>query len=92
MNQQQQRKPIRTMVQSTANTITTLTGTMQESALAVHDVVLITRIHLNTAKLEAELESIDDLAELFNWNTEAVATRKQAIEAKYYGEAQTVTE
>ena len=77
------KKPIRTMISNSANTITTVAATISETASAVHDVVLIARVHLNFAKIEAEMESLSDLAELLNWDEATLKDHQQAVIDKY---------
>ena len=71
------RKPLRTLLATTATTAT-------ESLGVVGDLVSVAKAMTNTLKIETELESIDDLAQLMGWSPETVVEHKQAVSDKYF--------
>ena len=71
------KKPLRTLLSTTANTAT-------ESLGVIGDLVSVAKAMTNTLKIETELESIDDLAQLMDWSAETIAEHKQAVSDKYF--------
>ena len=81
------RKPITSVIYSAANTLITVAATASELAGAAHDVVIIGRTHLKYAKInaevEAELDSIANLAEILNLDEATLKAQQQVVIDKY---------